>query len=236
MNLKYHILLLELALDCVLFCAVIFLLFSWSTCCYFVKNQSIIMKKLLALSLFIIGFSSAFAQEKAYFYNIPSAPNTYTAENVAARMIDGLGFRYFWATEGLTAKDLAYKPNAEARTTRATLEHIYDLTLIIRYSAEGAETQADSETNKYDWETLRNKTLENLKIASLNFRKTNAQLENAGLKFKGRDGKTVAFPFWNLVNGPIEDAVWHTGQLVSFRRSSGNPLPSGVGFLQGTKH
>jgi len=43
------------------------------------------------------------------------------------------------------------------------------------------------------------------------------------------------FPFWNLINGPISDALWHVGQVVSFRRGSGNPLPNGVNVLTGVK-
>ena len=41
------------------------------------------------------------------------------------------------------------------------------------------------------------------------------------------------FPFWNNINGPIEDAVWHVGQVVTFRRSSGNPLNSKASMLNG---
>ena len=39
-----------------------------------------------------------------YYYQIPDYPEPYSAETVAARLIDGLGFRYFWATEGLRAE------------------------------------------------------------------------------------------------------------------------------------
>ena len=46
-------------------------------------------------------------------------------------MVDGLGFRYFWATEGLTEKDLAYRPSEGARTTMETLEHISGLVEIL---------------------------------------------------------------------------------------------------------
>ena len=31
------------------------------------------------------------------------------------RMIDGLGFRYYWSTDGLRAKDLAYQPKGEGQ-------------------------------------------------------------------------------------------------------------------------
>ena len=51
-----------------------------------------------------------------------------------------------------------------------------------------------------------------------------------------RKGKTSSFPIWNLLNGPLSDAIYHTGQLVSFRRTSGNTIQTGVNvFLGETK-
>ena len=41
-------------------------------------------------------------------------------------------------------------------------------------------------------------------------------------------------PFWNQVNGPIADAIWHCGQLASFRRTSGNPINPNVNHFRGT--
>ena len=51
-----------------------------------------------------------------------------------------------------------------------------------------------------------------------------------------RGENTSQLPFWNQINGPISDALWHVGQVVTFRRSSGNPLPKGVNVLTGTKN
>jgi len=63
------------------------------------------------------------------YYQIPDYPESYTPENIAARMIDGLGFRYYWATEGLTEKDLDYVPGNDGRSTGHAIDHIYGLTL-----------------------------------------------------------------------------------------------------------
>ena len=41
------------------------------------------------------------------------------------------------------------------------------------------------------------------------------------------------FPFWNQINGPISDAIWHSGQVVMNRRASGNPLRKGVNVFLG---
>ena len=85
--------------------------------------------------LFLLAFTTvftAFSQDKTLpYYEIPDAPNSYTATSVAARMIDGLGFRYYWATQGLRAEDLAYKPSESGRTSAETIDHIYGLSKVI---------------------------------------------------------------------------------------------------------
>jgi hypothetical protein len=196
------------------------------------KNTIFILSLFINLSI----SKQIMGQEKPYFYEIPKTPEKYTAENVAARMVDGLGFRYFWASEGLRSEDLAYEPNDEARSTRFTLEHIYDLCDIIKYTALNKPIIADTEVSKYSFEDLRNKTLENLKTASEALKKADANLANTKMVFTRQDGSKREYDFWYLINGPISDAIWHVGQVVSFRRSSGNPFPKGVSVLQGTKN
>ena len=48
-----------------------------------------------------------------------------------------------------------------------------------------------------------------------------------------RGGTKMEFPFWNQINGPISDAIWHCGQVVMNRRASGNPLRKGVNVFIG---
>ena len=45
------------------------------------------------------------SQEKLPFYEISDYPESYSQAAIVGRMIDGLGFRYYWATEGLNEKD-----------------------------------------------------------------------------------------------------------------------------------
>ncbi len=167
------------------------------------------------------------------YYEIPSYPEKYTPENMVARMIDGLGFRYYWATEGLTAKDLAFKPSSEARTSEETIDHILGLSTIILNALQKKEnTRSGEETSKLTFEIKRQQTLENLKTASDLLKNDKIVLEDSKIVFKN-GSKTTELPFWNLINGPIEDAVWHVGQVVSFRRSSGNPFNSKASVLVG---
>ena len=96
------------------------------------------MKKLSFLFIFfiLIMHHQIQAQEMDLPYKeIPAYPTDYSSGNLVSRMIDGLGYRYYWATEGLTEKDLTYKPSEDGRTILETLEHIHNVDFdITRFS------------------------------------------------------------------------------------------------------
>lgn len=167
------------------------------------------------------------------YREIPSYPDSFTAETVVARMVDGLGFRYYWATEGLRPEDLAFRPTPEARSSEETIDHILGLSQIILNAMEGrANVRSGEETSSLSFEVKRKTTLENLKSASDLLKLPASQLENLSIVFKNQETATE-FPFWNMLNGPLADALWHVGQVVSFRRSSGNPFNSKVSVFSG---
>lgn len=165
--------------------------------------------------------SLAQTEETLPYHEIPEYTELYTANSVAARMVDGLGFRYFWATEGLRDEDLNYKPSESGRETIETIEHIYGLSKFIRNSVLISNKDVNKE--KLDFETMRKQTLWNFKLVS-------ETLRNTSEAYKLEDSEV---PFWNIINGPISDALWHCGQVVLLRRSSGNPFNSKVNLLSG---
>lgn len=166
------------------------------------------------------------------YYQIPDYPPAYTAPAVAARMIDGLGFRYYWATEGLREEDLSYRPGTEARSTAETLEHIHGLTQIIANAIKQVPNSRE-ESPQRTFEEVRTLTLQLLKEASDQLKATEATtMEEQDMVF-GEGESRVSFPFWNLINGPVADALSHVGQVVSFRRSSGNPVNPRASVLLG---
>lgn len=197
------------------------------------------MKFLLPILFFISFFNNAFSTPLSFkmdtlpYYEIPNYPEKYTAESVVARMIDGVGFRFYWATEGLRPEDLKFRPTPEARTSEETIDHILGLsTVIINSLKNEVNTRSGEETSALSFEIKRRKTLENFKMASDILKSGKGKLEDYKIVFKNGD-KTTEYPFWNQINGPIEDAVWHVGQVVSFRRSSGNPFNSKASVLTG---
>ena len=62
------------------------------------------------------------------FSEIGPYSDKFNPETVISRMIEGLGFRYYWATDGLRNIDLSYKPSDDSRSSLDVLQHIYGLT------------------------------------------------------------------------------------------------------------
>lgn len=166
------------------------------------------------------------------YFKLPDVPAKYTAETVAARMIDGLGFRYYWATQSLRKEDLSYKPSEMARTNEETIDHIMGLSHIIANCTNGTtNTASGEETSAMDFQRKRAKTLQNLLQASEKLKSGKVKLSD--LKMKSSSG--ASFDYWYQINGPIADALWHVGQVVSMRRASGNPFDSKVSVLTGIR-
>lgn len=178
------------------------------------------MKKIIVFLL--MGYGVSFAQQDTLpFSEIGPYSENFTAETVVGRMIAGLGFRYYWGTDSLRAEDLAYKPSSDSRSTLDLLEHIYGLTEMVIYTFEGKEYPTGTHYN-LTFEAYRSGTLMNLKkIHDLLI--SGSTISKLSVKIN-YNGQTMVFPFWNAINGPISDAIWHTGQVVSNRRASGNPF------------
>jgi hypothetical protein len=192
------------------------------------------------ISMILTGFivsGMCFAQtpgeaDELPYNKIPDYPDKYTAGTVAARLVDGLGFRFYWATEGLRAEDLSFKPSEEARTSLETITHIYGLSLVIVNSTIKTPNKPVDGT-ELGFPELRKQTLLNIKKAADILRTcSDEEFTDFKLIFQNDQG-TTEFPFWNNLNGPIADALWHCGQIVSLRRSSGNPFNSNVSVFNG---
>lgn len=161
-----------------------------------------------------------------YFRELTDYPDDYTTGLVAARMVDGLGYRYYWATKDLTTSDLDYRPSEEARSSLETIRHIYGLSeMIMRAVIKETPNRTDRVKS---YEELREATLRNLKLISDSL-KLSSDVKDFNLQF----GDNYSLPFWNVINGPIADAIYHTGQIVSFRRTTGNPINPNLSVLRG---
>lgn len=190
--------------------------------------------KTLLIPFFAIVTCSLFAQDKNLpYYQIEDEPEAYTGGAVASRMIDGLGFRFYWATEGLRSQDLDYKPGPDARSTLETIGHIHEMSVMILNSVTKKVNLAETKIPAMPFEKLRAETLQNLKKASTILKNASEKkMKEFKLMFKGGD-QYLEFSFWSQINGPIADCIWHVGQIVSFRRASGNPFTEKISLLTG---
>jgi len=58
------------------------------------------------------------------YREIPPPPPDVNGAAVMARLLDGLGFRYRWATEGLRPEDADFRTSARSMTLRELLRHV----------------------------------------------------------------------------------------------------------------
>ena len=193
-------------------------------------------KNLCFSLLFLSYMNNSYSQIELPFSKIPKAPKEISSSTITARMIQGLGFRYYWATEDLTTKDLLYRPSEDAQSNYETLEHIYSLALMINNATNSTPNILPLKEMPNNFESLRKETLNQLEIACANFLAAGENdIESMNIIFKRKNDQS-SFPIWNLINGPISDAIYHTGQIISFRRTSGNPVPKGVNVFLGVKN
>jgi hypothetical protein len=190
---------------------------------------------ILTFVLVIIGqfVYSQSAQNQIPYAQIPEKTGDYTGGNVLSRMIDGLGFRYYWATEGLTQTDLDYIPTAESRDTMETIEHLFGLSETLLNGARNKPNILPTGYSGMNFQEFREKTLHNLQESS-NLLAVMDEAEIADLKIIFQRGATrTEYPFWNMINGPITDMIHHSGQVILLRRMSGNPIDSKVNVFLG---
>lgn len=163
------------------------------------------------------------------FYEIPAYPEAYTPTSTVVRMIDGLGYRYYWATDSLRVEDLSYEPGNEGQPARAVLNHLAGLSHMINTVCQGKIRDRRTDFKDLEWSELRRITLDNLFDARTALAAYQGDLED--LPIKSSPDRSV--PFWHMINGPFADAIYHVGQIVCYRRTTGNPMYSGVSVFSG---
>ncbi|MEL7003933.1 MAG: hypothetical protein AAFN93_14520 [Bacteroidota bacterium] len=196
------------------------------------KSRFLIIVSLLA-ALPIMAQENSKDKSELPYREIPEAPTDYSSGNVIGRMIDGLGYRYYWATEGLKSDDMDYKPSEDGRSIEETLTHIYGLSQSIVNAPQKLPNVGSTDWSGMSFEEKRRLTLQSLQKASELVKGSTAEtIAEFKVIFQNGDRKSE-FPYWNMINGQISDALYHTGQIVLMRRAAGNPIPPGVNVFIG---
>ena len=157
--------------------------------------------------------------EAGSFHTIPEPPAAVTAGAILGRLADAIGFRFRWASEGLTDADLPYKPAPDCMSTGEQLDHICDLLATVSRNVGAPPRQ--SLPQPATCAQLRARILELSEDLSARFKAAS----DADLS-----GRTPHL--WNMVNGPMADCLTHIGQILSWRRLAGAP-PAAADVFRG---
>jgi len=154
------------------------------------------------------------------------------AAAVLARLVDGLAFRYRWATDGLDAELLAFRP-CDGWNLGELLDHLRFLARWMAQNAAAArhgtalvtypEACADLPDPSGDPGLYVEQTL----TALVSLRTDLLALGDDGLNTIRLIGgnEPSEWPVWNMLNGPLADALTHVGQVSSWRKLAGSPAP-----------
>ena len=160
------------------------------------------------------------------FEDISKTPTELTATNTILRMVEGLAFRYRWATENLSEENIKFRPHPTSMSIEDVNSHIFDL-VDSTFRVFGGEKQNKETLNSF--QDIRESNLYLLKKLVNLLREMNdselAEMEK---------NTSRKLPFWYWINGPLADALTHVGQITSWRRISGNPQLKGVNVFIGT--
>ena len=135
-----------------------------------------------------------------------------------AHLIDGAGFRFRRATEGLTDNVAAFEPPNGAMGLQALMHHMRDLAAVVGGAVDSAGPNHDAS----GLDALRLATLEHLEAASAAVRSKSAD-ELRAIELRLSD--ELNGNLMNLVHGPLSDFLTHVGQVNFVRRLAGNPAP-----------
>ena len=160
------------------------------------------------------------------FEDISKTPNDLTATNTLLRMVEGLAFRYRWATENLSEENIKFKPHPTSMSIEEVNAHIFDL-VDSTNRVFGGEKQNKDSLNSF----------QKLRIKSLNiladFSERLKEMSDEDLS-EIEKNTSRKLPFWYWINGPLADALTHVGQITSWRRIAGNPQLKGINVFIGT--
>ena len=150
--------------------------------------------------------------DKLPFYQLDSYPAQVSGPSVVVRLLDALGFRFHWATQGLNEQDYAFSPGQGCQSIGQLIEHIWGLVHWISSTNRGREEtrpEAPQEQRAHILHMLHQ------------LRKHVSTLDDPALAAVTINGHA----FWHLLNGPLADALTHVGQINVLRRLAGNPTP-----------
>lgn len=154
------------------------------------------------------------------YQTLPIPPKDLSEGNILGRLVDGIGFRYRVATEGFTQKEIDFCPIEGSMNMMELMDHIYKLAT---WTSTALQLDSTKRQSFSGFEDYRSATLSICHQLSQHLKTLTAEdLDKISIYLKRVD---THFSFWYLINGPFADILTHIGQINTWRRISGNPVP-----------
>jgi hypothetical protein len=166
------------------------------------------------------------------FRSLPPGPDAVTGSAVLVRLVEGIGFRFTWATEGLRDPDLAFRPTPETMSIHELAHHVLGLATWVAVAAGALPEGSKASGPQTPFPEVRQRVLEVLSL--LRARLALMRDEEIGAIRIGSRAGPVPWP--HVVNGPLADALTHIGQINVLRRANGNPVARANVFLGRPPH
>ncbi len=162
---------------------------------------------------------------KELYENILKLPEKMSAANVLVRLIDGMAFRYKCSLAELDDSYLEFRPVEGSKNLKELMVHIFKLVVWLYQTIIDNKYSEKPASGLHE---LKNQTLQHLKdIRDKLENMDDAELANMNVHNPWGDEK---IPIWLLMNGPLADIFTHIGQILSWRRIAGSPVPEANTF------
>jgi len=154
-----------------------------------------------------------------FYQTLPSPPKKISNGAIIARLIDGLGFRFFTATDNLTENEFDFRPVEGSMNMTELLKHMYH---VLKWGQLAFDSKAIKRDDLNSFEDYRNEILKSCE----NFRNRVLEMSDEEISKVSiyRKRNDTHYSFWYIINGPIADVLTHVGQIASWRRMAGNPI------------
>ena len=152
---------------------------------------------------------------------VPIAPNQFNGSGVIQRMVDGILVRYTIVTEDISEAAINYQATPESMSMIDLQKHILGLlnwvSKVMGMVKDPNQKRAET-FEEYQKQIKTTCTLLSAHIASL----TDEEISSKTVYLKRSD---THYSIYYIINGPLSDAISHIGQIATWRRIAGNPIP-----------
>ena len=152
---------------------------------------------------------------------VPSAPTKFNGSGVMQRMVDGILVRYTIVTEDISEVAINYQATPESMSMMDLQKHIL---MLLNWVSKVMDMEKDPNQKRAEtFEEYQDQIKNTCQVLSAHVASlTDEEISTKTVYLKRSD---THYSIWYIINGPLSDAISHIGQIATWRRIAGNPIP-----------